>query len=205
MAKVVKRSDLSKKDYKVDAGLLRIKDGSYNITSDTGDGSVAAFNDIDPLLYWTKPISPKTNAIAHVLFTDGLAYFTFNGSVWVLNFFYPSSSYIPSGPLIYKALLSQSSTSAPTPIISQNTLGVVPVLTREAPGIYKIASVGTFPLSKTHIRIGSSINGSFSEGKTIQTFRGNPDEIMISTQNNVDNVFQDGILSYTSILIEVYP
>lgn len=90
MAKVLKSSHLSKKDYRVDTGVLRVKDAVFNITSDIGDGSKANFNVGNPSLYWDKPSSPKLNASAHVLFNDGVGNFTFNGTDWQLNFFYPT-------------------------------------------------------------------------------------------------------------------
>jgi hypothetical protein len=96
--RVVKVSDLSKKDIQVSGGALRIKNGSYNIRSNNGANFLAPFNQSSPLLNWTAPVGAKINAVAHVLFTDGLAYFTYNGTNWVLDWFYAATGYIYSYP-----------------------------------------------------------------------------------------------------------
>lgn len=136
MAKVVKRSDLSKKDYRVDTGIFRVKDSVFNITSDIGNGSKADFNEIDPLLYWIKPTDAKNGAVAHVLFNDGLGYYTFNGTLWSLDFFYPSSAYVSPGPKRYKAYITQVGTDAPSEVVLINNTSRV--LT------FEYVSVGTF-------------------------------------------------------------
>ena len=94
----IKTKDLSKKDIQVSGGLIRIKNGSYNIRSNNGANSLAPFNESSPLANWTAPTGAKTGAIAHVLFTDGLAYFTYNGTSWTLDWFYASNSFIYSYP-----------------------------------------------------------------------------------------------------------
>ena len=95
MAKVLKRNNFSQKDFKVDSGVLRAKDSTFHFLSDSGGGSMANFNTLDPLLYWTQPTDCKIKSTAKVLFIDGLAYYTFDGT-WVLDFFYASSSFIPA-------------------------------------------------------------------------------------------------------------
>lgn len=91
--KVIKRSDLSQKDFRVDSGTLRARDCTYHFKSDIGNGTMADFNALDPLLYWTQPTDCKVNSTAKVLFNDGLAYYSYDGA-WVLDWFYASSAFV---------------------------------------------------------------------------------------------------------------
>jgi hypothetical protein len=211
MAKVIKTSNLSKKDYSVSAGILRVKDSVFNITSDIGDGSRADFNETNPLLYWEAPSNPKNGAVAHVLFNDGLGYYTFNGTVWTLNFFYPSSSY--QRPYkIYTALLTQSGTDAPVATVLENTLGGEVVWARGGVGNYTGTLVGAFTLNKTVSNINSNYSAADWEGSL--TFRvatlqiGGEDIINLNTAEMIDGApiaLVDDYLNKTQITIKVYP
>ncbi len=53
------------------------------------------------------------------------------------------------GPLVYKAFLSQSGTSAPTVVVVANTLGGTVVWTRVNTGRYVGTLAGAFPATKT--------------------------------------------------------
>lgn len=99
--KILKRSDLSQKDFKVDTGLLRIKDSSFFIISDDGFG-VAVFNIGSPLDNWVKPVNPKVNATAIVAFSLGLAHYVWNGLVWHYKFFANTTSTLSTVPYTYK-------------------------------------------------------------------------------------------------------
>lgn len=205
MAKVLKRADLSKKDYRVETGILRVKDAVYNITSNIGDGSKADFNEINPLLYWPAPSNPKTNAVAHVLFNDGLGYYTFNGTVWALNFFYPSSAYVSPGPKVYKALLTQTGASAPVATVLENTLGGTVVWTRTGVGTYEGTLTGAFTIGKTFSigYIGDSLSGAISLYISDNIF---VNRISISSMDITANVVElDTEEMPSKILIEVYP
>jgi|SRR5690606_21819444 len=121
MKRVVKAEDLSKKHFGVDAGILKVKDGSYNIKSNNGANDLAPFNQLDPLAYWTKPTGAKLNAISHVLFSDGLGYFTYNGTTWVLDFFYASEAFIYDPP--FKTLVARISiTGMGTPVLNLDNI-----------------------------------------------------------------------------------
>lgn len=147
MAKVVKRADLSKKDFKVDTGVLRVKDAAYNIVSNIGDGSMAEFNEIDPLLYWPAPSNPKTNAVANVLFSDGVGYYTFNGTVWVYNYFAPSSSFVLTSPLTFVGLFTQVDDGTVTQLNTTNTNALNGIVWTfgAAPNWYTGTKAGAFP------------------------------------------------------------
>jgi hypothetical protein len=70
------------------------------------------------------------------------------------------------GYKVYTALLSQSGTDAPVPIILENTLGAVIVWSRLTSGIYN-----------------GTLSGAFTNNKTFFSFSGN-----LGAQNNIDNV-----------------
>jgi hypothetical protein len=70
------------------------------------------------------------------------------------------------GYKVYTALLSQSGTDAPVPIILENTLGAVIVWSRLTSGIYN-----------------GTLSGAFTNDKTFFSFSGN-----LGAQNNIDNV-----------------
>jgi len=203
MAKVVKRADLSKKDYRVDAGVLRVKDSVFNIISDIGDGSRADFNEIDPLLYWPAPANPKTGAVAHVLFNDGLGYYSFNGTEWSLNFFYPSSAYVSPGPKVYRALLTQSGTNAPVATVLENTLGTI-TFGYDDVGSYSINSVSLFTSNKTIISIGNTSNNSVDPAITY-TLWASSSFIQLISYNLSTSDWGNFLLLRTPITIEVYP
>jgi len=200
MAKVVKRADLSKKDYRVDTGVLRVKDSVFNIISDIGDGSRADFNEIDPLLYWAAPANPKTGAVAHVLFNDGLGYYTFNGTEWALNFFYPSSAYVSPGPKVYKALLTQSGTNAPVATVLENTLGFTVDWIYEGEGSYKTNTEGLLIENTYLVFFGDARAGN----RDVKYIISGDNEIELYTYLN--GVQSDSVIaSSISVLIEVYP
>lgn len=62
--------------------------------------------------------------------------------------------------LVYTALISQTGTSTPVATILENTLGGVPVITRDHAGFYLFTLAGAFPDDKVIIPPFSSYNGS---------------------------------------------
>jgi len=56
-----------------------------------------------------------------------------------------------NGVKIYRALLTQSGTDAPVAIIQENTLGGVPVWSRDAVGEYYITLAGAFPAGRSMV------------------------------------------------------
>lgn len=61
-------------------------------------------------------------------------------------------AYSAEQPKVYRALLSQSGTGAPEPVVLENTLGGTVVWTREDVGNYVGTLVGAFPPLKTFIK-----------------------------------------------------
>jgi len=151
--RVIKTKDLSKKDIQVSGGLIRIKNGSYNIRSNNGANSLAPFNESNPLANWTAPTGAKTGAIAHVLFTNGLAYFTYNGTLWILDWFYASNSFIYSYP--YSTLVLRFDVTGMDPEVTSvevlvNTTGTEWSLTSAGPGMYAVLEPTDLSFNSNH-------------------------------------------------------
>lgn len=101
---------------------------------------------------------------------------------------------------IYKAIITQSSTSAPVVnnILGENTIGDI-VWTRTSIGLYVGTLVGAFANQKTFFSI------SPLAGVSYETFQVNDDTVTIKTIDLSTLTFMDGGLNKTSLLIEVYP
>ncbi len=100
-------------------------------------------------------------------------------------------------PLRYKALISQTGTSAPTVTVLENTLGTV-TYGYSGVGVYTASSSALFTTNKTFIMVNPAYgNGNVAAAKT------NTSSI-IDIRSGNGLVPTDGILS-TFILIEVYP
>ncbi len=66
-----------------------------------------------------------------------------------------------ASPKIYRALLSQSGTAAPTAVILENTLGEVPTFSYSATGLYLLTTVSpVFVVDKTSPLPGSGVSGN---------------------------------------------
>lgn len=98
-------------------------------------------------------------------------------------------------PLEYIAKCAQSGTDAPIATILKNTLGVVPVWTREYAGGYLATSVGAFPVAKTE----TVLSSCSADGEMI-LFEVQPQDNNVSIRN-VTGVDES---SFT-IHISVYP
>lgn len=104
-------------------------------------------------------------------------------------------------PKTYKALLTQSGTSAPTAVVLENTLGDI-VWTRNDTGYYFGTLLGAFTSGKTLLLIGQNYGNDKKEITYINL--DSEDSIYIETVDN--GVNSDSVLvNSVSILIEVYP
>lgn len=109
-----------------------------------------------------------------------------------------SSSY-----LTYVALLTQTSTNAPSATILENTLSGVPVWARGIAGTYTCTLSGAFPLEKTFILCGSSPNGGAPFNYSIE-LTGASNSFLLRTTVTSDGSLSDGLLTYNPIEIRVY-
>ncbi len=104
-----------------------------------------------------------------------------------------------SGPLIYKVLLTQSGTTAPSATVLKNDLGGVPSLSYVTSGVYRATLTGAFTENKTIF--GPFVNefGSYGPNFNVNVIWIDEDTIEIIT-NDGDGVFMNFVLT-----IEVYP
>jgi hypothetical protein len=102
------------------------------------------------------------------------------------------------GYKVYKALITQTGTSAPTLIVLQNTIGTITPSYTSA-GNYVLSSSGLFTLNKTFQLIGTPSD------VTAQLYFNQSDADDLSLYTTSSGVAADGMVSNTSILIEVYP
>ena len=101
---------------------------------------------------------------------------------------------------VYTALISQTSTNAPSVIVLENTLGNI-VWTRLSNGYYKGTLLDAFTNNKTFHTINHKI---FSEDVFFLTEIENVNSIIIYVSNNIGNIFYDSYLFKTPIEIRVY-
>jgi len=111
----------------------------------------------------------------------------------------------------YVALISQTGTAAPTVTILENTLGVVPTITRANQGNYTITATGIFNNSNKVIFIAGTcdfITGTYPVIDTkfgvITGYVDSVNTYQIYTANILTNTFEDNLLYKTSIEIRVY-
>jgi hypothetical protein len=100
----------------------------------------------------------------------------------------------------YIALITQSSTSAPTVIELENTIGPI-VWTRSAVGIYFGTLTGAFTSNKTYITLSNVERNSI-----VLSNRRDDDTIQISTTNlqNPSASYHDSHLNNNTLEIRVY-
>lgn len=112
----------------------------------------------------------------------------------------------PNAPKVYKALLTQTGTSAPVATVLENTLGGTVVWTRNGPGQYTGTLSGVFTNNKTCIFIQGSNDGDTSSATIYdRAYRSSVNEITLVTVSLDPISNADSIMNGTSLLIEVYP
>lgn len=112
-------------------------------------------------------------------------------------------SYLPPYK-IYRALLTQSGTNAPTAIVLENTLGGNLSFVYRTEGAYTVTSSSLFTLNKTMISFGNVINNA--NAGTLEVSAQGEDITSSSIPFNVkgDNASANSILLKTPIEIIVY-
>lgn len=113
-----------------------------------------------------------------------------------------NDSAIYGGSKVYKALLTQTGTSAPVATVLVNTLSGVPTLLYDGVGNYRVQLTGEFTVGKTFMLIG------VPENNIGLIKRSNADDdinnLYLYTLLVDGTTFSNNILNCT-ILIEVYP
>lgn len=102
--------------------------------------------------------------------------------------------------LVYSALLTQTSTNAPIPIVLENTIGAI-VWSYDSTGSYIGTLVGAFTLDKTFV-ICNSTNGTSDD--LVQASTPPSADIVVVYSWNTGTLAND-ILVNTPIEIRVYP
>ena len=102
----------------------------------------------------------------------------------------------------YRALVTQSSTSAPTATVLENSLGGTVVWARGSTGTYTATLAAAFTADKTFV-MSSGSTGAITAVKDVVTARTSADVITVNT--GAAGTAADGILSAYAIEILVYP
>lgn len=112
-----------------------------------------------------------------------------------------------SQPLVYRALLTQTGTDAPTAVVLENTLGEVPTYNYVNTGIYDIQVASPiFVLGKTFIRYSVGLPSSSdlsSDPYSYAYAHENTNQILFSVLRN--SSFTDSLLANASLEILIYP
>lgn len=118
----------------------------------------------------------------------------------------PSSS--PIGlPLVYSALLTQTSTNAPVATILHNTLGGTPVWARNSAGTYTLTLTGVWTADKTLIIAASAYDPvtGFTIPFAYNAGASSVNVLAFKVVNPDTGLGADSVLTNTSITILVYP
>jgi hypothetical protein len=103
---------------------------------------------------------------------------------------------------VYRALLNQTGTDDPIPIVLENTLGGIPVWTRASQGYYDGTLANAFPLAKTfHL----TENIRHDSGGHLFYWLGWGSINIMSIRTYNFSGLSDGILFYHPVEILVYP
>jgi len=114
-----------------------------------------------------------------------------------------------NGVKVYRALLTQSGTSAPTATVLENTLGGTVVWTRSLAGVYIGTLSGAFPANKVVLFINSFSPSASANFAHIDIWRFNDNTVRIQSLDvdlagNTSNPTDD-LMDSTSVSILVYP
>jgi hypothetical protein len=103
---------------------------------------------------------------------------------------------------LYRALVSQSSTSAPTATVLENSLGGTVVWARSSTGTYTATLTGAFTSAKTFL-ITTGEAGTIAALKNVVVTRTSADVVTVTTGSG--GTLEDSVMSNTPIEILVYP
>jgi hypothetical protein len=102
----------------------------------------------------------------------------------------------------YRALVTQSSTSAPTATVLENSLGGAVVWARSSTGTYTATLVGAFTSAKTFI-MQPGETGTIAAIKNVLAVRTSADVVTVTTGSG--GTLEDSVLSSYPVEILVYP
>jgi hypothetical protein len=106
----------------------------------------------------------------------------------------------------YVALLTQTSTNAPVATVLENTLGAVPVWSRNTQGVYYATSANLFTVGKTTVSVGQNltVNGDFGVVNVAQDVNKITLFVYDVDMSAPASSSPDDMLSNTAIEIRIY-
>jgi hypothetical protein len=134
--------------------------------------------------------APTTNGPSFGRLEDTNTFYHYNGTAWVTS----------SVPLMYKALITQAGTSAPTATIIYNTLGEDPTFAYDGVGDYDLITVAALFTAKTVIQA-TLVNGSTAN--LLKVVRTSTTELGIFTYDL--SAVAANLVGSIYLSIEVYP
>jgi len=105
---------------------------------------------------------------------------------------------------IYRALITQSGTNAPTAVVLENTFGATLTFSYNVVGQYRVNLAGAFTVNQTAITLDQSLM-NVSIGKYAGASPGDIDSCDIYVVDMTDHLFYDGFLVDNVLQIIVYP
>lgn len=103
---------------------------------------------------------------------------------------------------VYRALLTQATTAAPSATVLENSLGDTVVWARSSTGTYTATLVGAFTSAKTFL-ITTGEAGTIAALKNVLITRTSADVVTVTTGSG--GTLEDSVLSNSPVQILVYP
>lgn len=103
---------------------------------------------------------------------------------------------------VYRALVTQSSSTAPTATVLENSLGAAVVWARSSTGTYTATLAGAFTSAKTFI-MQHGESGTIAAIKNVLAVRTSADVVTVTTGSG--GTLEDSVLSSYPIEILIYP
>jgi len=112
-----------------------------------------------------------------------------------------------NGVKVYRALLTQTGTAAPTAVVLENSLGGTVVWTRSIAGTYIGTLTGAFPTAKTFLKQSafSYISGPADDDVLFAVQPNTVNSVSVLTMTGATSAGVDAYLTNTPVEILVYP
>jgi len=191
-------------------GIRKVMDVDESTTTLEGSSTKIITTSIDGLYLFLNAEKVlavnEINSLAVITYDDaGSEPETLKLDVTEAVFLASMPSEAPAGYKVYTALLTQAGTNAPTAIVLENTLGVIPTFSYSQAGDYSLDAAGAFTANKTHALIGPGDWNADSGSFPMFSIYVDPDALYISSMNFAGvPAAANGGLSNTAIEIRVY-
>lgn len=179
--------------YALGSSALVIKNGVHLDCSIEGSVVITSSNVVGTL---------HDNNVAAALTLSGFPSITNTGGFAKRIVLQNASSFISGFFWKYKALLTQTSTNAPTAILLSDNFSLVTTLTREGVGIYKLSIPGGYVTARTFVNPTIGVNLYFLTNEYVRiSYSAN--DILIETFDSAAT-YADGVLDKFPIEITTY-